>query len=127
MLGDLPTERLALLEMVKNHYRLFLLSNTNAIHLPECKRIIRREHGLRDLSSFFEKEYYSHLLGMRKPEKRIFDHVIDENQLTREETLFVDDSPQHIEGGNNAGIRSVLLDPGKTLPDLFDARGKWKG
>lgn len=127
MLGDLPPERIALLRKVKGRYRLFLLSNTNAVHLPACKRIIKKEHGLEGLSSIFEKEYYSHLLGMRKPEQMVFDHVINENQLNREETLFVDDSSQHVEGGNRAGIRSVLLEPDKTLLDLFDSKGVWIG
>jgi len=127
MLGDLPYERLSLLRKIKNRYRLFLLSNTNAVHLPFFKQIIKEKYGLENLSSIFEKEYYSHLIGMRKPEERVFDHVISENQLHKEETLFVDDSSQHVEGGNRAGIPSVLLEPDKTLLDLFDSKGVWIG
>jgi putative hydrolase of the HAD superfamily len=127
MLGDLPYERISLLRKIKNRYRLFLLSNTNAVHLPFFNQIIKEKYGLENLSSIFEKEYYSHLIGMRKPEQRVFDHVINENQLHREETLFVDDSSQHVEGGNRVGIPSVLLEPDKTLLDLFDSKGVWIG
>jgi putative hydrolase of the HAD superfamily len=62
------------------------------------------------LHSFFEKVYYSNVLGIRKPKTEGFLQILNENNLLAEETIFIDDSPQHIVGAKNAGITSFYLD-----------------
>jgi putative hydrolase of the HAD superfamily len=47
---------------------------------------------------------------MRKPNREIFDFVIQENKLNPQKTLFIDDSPQHIEGALKTGLNSYYLD-----------------
>jgi putative hydrolase of the HAD superfamily len=126
MLGNLPWERLDLLRRIKLYYRLFLLSNTNTIHFAAWQTIVKKECGFEGLSDIFEKEYYSHQLGMRKPEIEIFDHVLKENGLDKRATLFIDDSLQHIKGAANAGIKTVWLTSDKILLDLFDKDGHLK-
>lgn len=119
MLLDLPPQRLELLEKLKEKYRLFLLSNTNAIHITAYSAYLRQTFGFADLSHIFEKEYYSYLVGKRKPEREIFEMVLDENNLRAEETLFIDDSVQHIEGAQLAGINAYHLQPPRTILDIF--------
>ena len=119
MLLDLPTERLTLLSKLKGNRRTFLLSNTNQIHVRSFEKTIKDVHGINDLSSLFEQTYYSCEVGMRKPEERIFQMVFDRHGLDPKETLFIDDSYQHIEGARKAGLNAYHLSSGETILDLF--------
>jgi HAD superfamily hydrolase (TIGR01509 family) len=115
MILDLPYRRLEMLKSLKNKHRLFLLSNTNEIHIKAVSDILQKAYGFSDLSAFFEKEYYSHKLGIRKPDKEIFQFVLDENGLIPSETLFIDDSPQHVESASSLGLGTYLLKKGEEV------------
>lgn len=119
MLLDFPKHRLELLEKLKPNYRLFLLSNTNETHVLEFEKSLFQSHGHQNLEPFFEKIYYSCRMNMRKPDTTIFDFVLKENNLLAEETLFIDDSPQHIEGALKTGIKAVLLSKDKEAESLL--------
>lgn len=121
MLLDFPKYRLEHLSRLKNNYRLFLLSNTNETHIQTFEKDLFKQHGYQNLEPFFEKVYYSCRIGMRKPDIEIFDLVLSENNLVPTETLFIDDSPQHVEGANNAGIQSYLLEKNKEFSDLLNS------
>lgn len=114
MIIRLPQERVDLLRKLKKHSRLFLLSNTNEIHEKEFLQTITTAFGKNILPELFEKVYYSHHSGMRKPDVEIFKLILQENKLLAEETLFIDDSPQHVEGAMRAGLQAMLLDHSKT-------------
>lgn len=120
MLLDFPKQRLNLLKAMKGRYRTFLLSNTNVIHVEAFEADLLNSHGIDNFSSFFEKAYYSCNMGMRKPDREIFDFVLKENRLDPSETLFIDDSPQHIEGAKEAGIQTIQLGKGEELADLLN-------
>jgi putative hydrolase of the HAD superfamily len=77
--------------------------------------IIDRDYGIRRFEALFEKTYYSCDIGMRKPDAEIFWHVLRENRLECNETLFIDDSPQHIEGARAIGLAAFHLDRGLQL------------
>lgn len=119
MLLDLPKERLDLLEELGKEYRLFLLSNTNEIHIPEYNKILEKAFGFKDLGHLFEKQYYSFEIGLRKPDKEIFEYVLSDNDLIARETLFIDDSKQHIHGAEAAGVKAYWLKPGESILDVF--------
>lgn len=119
MLLDFPLRRLELLKSLKTKYRLFLLSNTNETHVTEFEKQLHRIHGYKNLEPFFEKVYYSCLINMRKPDVEIFEFVLRENKLEPEETLFIDDSPQHIEGALQTGIKAHFLAKGKEFETLL--------
>lgn len=118
MLLDLPSERLELLKELSNTRRIFLLSNTNEIHYDAYSEMLREKFGLKDLSELFEAAYFSHQIGMRKPDLETFNHLIQENGLDPKKTLFIDDSIQNIEGAKAAGISSYHLNNGDII-DLF--------
>ena len=109
MLLDFPKKRLETLQALSQQYRLFLLSNTNAIHYEAYTKTLRDTFGINNLSSFFEKEYYSHEIGVRKPHAEAFRLILSEQNIKAEETLFVDDSKQHIEGAERQGLKTYLL------------------
>ena len=119
MLLDLPIERLELLHKLKNDHSLFLLSNTNEIHFNSFTSYFAKAHGRKDLSHIFINEYFSHKVGMRKPDAEIFKYVLKENGLDPAQTLFIDDSVQHIEGARKIGVNARWLEKGESILDLF--------
>lgn len=123
MLLDFPKHRLELLNSLKDKYRIFLLSNTNEAHIETFELDLHKQHGYKNLEPFFEKVYYSCRIGMRKPDTEIFDYVLNQNNLIAQETLFIDDSPQHIEGALKTGINAKLLHKHREVADLLSEIG----
>ena len=119
MLLDFPKHRLELLSKLKPNYRLFLLSNTNESHVLEFEKTLVASHGYQNLEPFFEKVYYSCRMNQRKPNADIFESVLNENNLIAEETLFIDDSPQHVEGALTLGVKAMLLEKNNEVEDLL--------
>ncbi len=115
MLLDFPIRRLQLLQQVRLHYDIVLLSNTNEIHEAAFNKILQDAHGHPSIGLFFDRVYFSHKLGLRKPMPEIFQLVLDENGFKAEHTLFIDDSPQHIEGAKKLGIKTIYLEKGMTI------------
>ncbi|MBK9190224.1 MAG: HAD family phosphatase [Crocinitomicaceae bacterium] len=118
MLLDLPKHRVTFLEKIAKQKRIFLFSNTNEIHFDAFRKKIAGDFGTPDLlESLMEKTYYSHLAGRRKPNVDAFQLVIDNHKLNPAETLFIDDSIQHIEGAKKLGIQTIHL-TGTDISDL---------
>ncbi|HIA10797.1 MAG TPA: HAD family phosphatase [Flavobacteriales bacterium] len=124
MLQNLPMDRVELLEYVATRYRLFLLSNTNELHFNEVKNTIELYCGLDRWEEIFEKTYYSHLLGMRKPNADIYKLVLEQNDLDASETMFIDDLQQHLDGANSVGISTQLVDEEKSIAEIFSRDGR---
>ena len=118
LLLDFPPERIQLLKELRKKYRLFLFSNTNALHLAALQQIWTNTFGGGSLDQYFEKTYYSHLLGMRKPDRESFEFILKENELNGQETLFVDDAIVNVEGAELAGLKGLFLRPGISLLDF---------
>ena len=118
MLLDLPENRINLLKKLCKYHSIFLLSNTNAIHISEFKRFLGKKK-YNEFCSLFNKIYYSHKIGVRKPEARAFQIILDENKLTADQVLFIDDSSQHIEGAKKLGIKTHHLKDGEEITNLF--------
>ncbi|RNI28136.1 HAD family phosphatase [Rufibacter immobilis] len=119
MLLDIPAERIELLRALKKHYRLYLLSNTNAIHMVAFNKIVSDSYGIPSLDELFDKPYYSHLVRKRKPGAEVFEHILAENRLKAEETLFIDDSIQHIVGAQQVGLQTIHLAPPLTINQVL--------
>lgn len=119
MLLNFPPERIELLKTLSKKYRIFLLSNTNAIHIAAFYDYMRKTNQLDTFLTVFEKIYYSHEIKMRKPNTEIFEFVLNENNLVSQETLFIDDSKEHTEGAKQTGINTIWLQKPKTVLDVF--------
>lgn len=109
ILLDLPENRVDLLYRLKQKYPLFLLSNTNEIHIKAFEEEMMREYGHHVFEDVFTAYYYSSRIGKRKPHKEAFLHVIRETGMSAENGVFIDDSPQHIEGAKQVGLQAHLL------------------
>jgi glucose-1-phosphatase len=118
LLLDFPRQRIELLKKLRDRYRLFLFSNTNALHLAALQQTYRDTFGDGELDDHFERAYYSHLMGMRKPDTAPYKQIVDENRLVAEETLFVDDALINVEGAEAAGLKGLYLKPGMAITDL---------
>ena len=119
MLLDLPAPRIDLLKKLKKKYRLFLLSNTNEIHIKCFRKIIDSSYGENIFDAIFENQYYSSEIGMRKPNPECFQYVLEKNGMEPSETLFIDDSIQHVEGARKLKINAYHLMPGEDITRLF--------
>ena len=110
MLGTIPQKRIELIHRLKERYRVLLLSNTNAIHVPAFEAIIARENGIIDFKSLFHGAYYSCEIGLRKPDASSFLYVLDRHGAEAGRTLFIDDSIQHVTGARQAGLKAEHLE-----------------
>ena len=118
LLISFPPERIELLRELKTRYRLFLLSNTNAIHVAAFQKIYQDAFQNGTLDELFEKVYYSHKIQLRKPNKEIYEHVLKDKNLKPEETLFIDDALVNVEAARHTGMQAIHLTPGTTILDL---------
>ena len=118
MLLDLPEERLQLIKKLKDNHNIYLLSNTNAIHINAFKEQLGDKKWLA-FCELFDKIYLSHELGLRKPDIQIFEYILKEQKLKAEEVFFIDDSPQHIAGAKKLGIHSHHLLDNEDVITLF--------
>ena len=124
LLVKFPEERITYLKKLRSKYRLFLLSNTNGIHLTEFQDLFRRSFQNGSLDDLFEKTYYSHIEGMRKPDIKFYEFVMKENNLKPEETLFIDDAEVNVDAARKTGMKAIHLKPGETILDFENVLAK---
>ncbi len=118
MLLDFRTNSLNYVSSLKGRYNLFLLSNTNSIHLRAFEKIFAEATGQLSLDVYFTKSYYSNIIQKRKPYKETYHFVLQDAGLTASETLFIDDSVNNIEAAKETGILTHLLLPTEKIEDL---------
>lgn len=122
VLGDFPLERLEFLQSLKGKYRLFLLTNTDMIHIEHFEH----KEGMsftRDFYNCFEKVYYSYELGMRKPNVEVFKRLILKHELNPKRTLFVDDRKDNTDAAASLGIEVWNLKVGEEdVTELFSKK-----
>ena len=108
MLLDFPRHRFDLLKSLKSKYKLFLVSNTNEIHFNAFNEIFENTFS-NNFSDMFDKDYYSHIMRLRKPNSDIFEHILEKQSLKREETLFIDDTQEHVDAARKLALPALLL------------------
>ncbi len=106
LLGDFIPETIEAVQKLKSNYRLFLLSNTNNLHFDVYSSKFLQEFGF-DMCELFEQCYFSHKIGLRKPDLAIFHKVLNENNLVARETLFLDDMTYNREAAEQLFIQTL--------------------
>ena len=119
LLIGLPKENIQLLQALSKKYQLFLLSNTNSIHIKQLNKLLYKDYNLKSLDPLFDKIYLSHQIGMRKPNRETFKWVLKDAKILANETLFIDDSIQHINNAKKVGIQTQLWGSNKSLNKFF--------
>lgn len=114
VLLDFPKRRLNFLKQLaeEKKYRLFLLSNTNDLHI-KCVQSTVGDDFYNQFKDCFEQFYLSHEIHFRKPNADIYEFVLSENELIAEETLFVDDTKENTDSALELGIHVWNLNPEK--------------
>ena len=110
MLGPIKAERFGMLERLKSKYNLYIFSNTNSTHIAWVDRYLKRTYNssIPDFEKkYFIKAYYSHIIRARKPHVDGFLWILDDADLVAEETLFIDDKSENIEGAKLAGMQGL--------------------
>jgi glucose-1-phosphatase len=112
LLLDVPRENIELLLQLRQSHRVYLLSNTNELHITDFVGRFEREHGATygSWSSLFHKDYYSHQVGLRKPDAAVFQHVLEAEGLQGKRTLFIDDNWHNVLGARSAGLEAAWID-----------------
>ncbi len=115
LLGWQPNKLEFLMEL-KTKYNLFLLSNTNEIHIEWVHRDLVKNHSITHFEkTYFDKVYYSHMIGLRKPNKEIFQYVLQDAHISSEETLFIDDLLENVMSAVSMGFQAYHHNPNDDL------------
>src|SRR5690606_8015304 len=119
MLLDVPARRLDLLVQLRLHYKTFLRSNTNETHVEAFERELYRQHAAKNYTDYLKGINYSWRLGISQPDEEIFHTLLKKPRLAPSETIFIDDTEQHVRGAGRCGIKSYLLPKNMEVGDLL--------
>jgi len=109
LLIDFPPERISRVQELAKKYKTYLLSNTNPIHAKHFNEELKRHFGIESMDHLLDKAWYSHNLGFRKPDERIFHRVLKASRLEAGETLFLDDSEINVRVAESVGMHAVHI------------------
>lgn len=118
ILIDVPAPRVDFLLKLKEKYNLFLFSNTNQFNYECFTAHLHQKYGFDFFGTIFKAAYFSHILHIRKPKTEGFQKILQEQKLNPAETLFIDDSPQHVEGALRCGLNAYHLKDGERIESL---------
>jgi glucose-1-phosphatase len=114
-----PSQKFELIKRLRSDYQVLALSNINELHAGAIDIAVQQHFGAADMKSFFHQAYYSHEVGLRKPEKEIYELVLSERSLNPAQTLFIDDKLENTEAAAALGIRVHHLADRDSLLGLF--------
>ena len=121
MLLDLPEERLGMLKKLRAKYKVYLLSNTNSIHIDFVNKYLEDKYPSLDFErDCFDKVYYSFRMSDRKPNPSIYKTLLNQEGLQAEEAIFIDDNEKNIVAARELGIKTILHQPQDEIVDLID-------
>ena len=118
MVKTVPEEKLRLLAELREHYSLYLLSNTNELHWEHASSRVFR-YGNLERDDFFKGVFLSHLMHLAKPDTEIFRTALREANLDPEETLFIDDSLVNCKAAASVHIQTAHYIPGTDLKSVL--------
>lgn len=122
-LVGVPHERLQLILKAKEHYHIYLLSNTNYIHWHQAKKDYFSYDGHKP-EDFFEKIFLSCDMGMEKPDHAIFKAVVNGIGSDASSIMFFDDSEKNCEAARQCGLQSVIAPQHGEWMKYFDEEGR---
>jgi riboflavin kinase/FMN adenylyltransferase len=109
-----PLNKIRMVHELAKTYRVFLLSNTNPIHIRKLQEFDDAGYPVNEC---FEKLYLSYEVGMSKPGRGIFEYLLKDAGLVPEETLLVDDAPANCKTAAELGMRTYQPEPFEDFVD----------
>ena len=119
MLLEIPREKLELILDLRGKYMVYLLSNTNSIHWDFVCKNAFNYRGFR-VNDYFEETFLSYEMHLAKPDKAIYEKVLQDANLLAEETLFIDDSEANCKAAEEVGIHAHHYHIGDDLSKVFE-------
>ena len=119
LLLGVPKKRLDFIENLKLKYPVYLLSNTNNIHIEQCKSYFKNTFGIANFELLFNETFLSYKMGLWKPDYKIYDAVINKIDLSPQEILFVDDNQDNIDAAADMGIQCIKINPPECFTDTL--------
>ena len=119
MLLEIPREKLELILDLRGKYMVYLLSNTNSIHWDYVCKNAFNYRGFR-VNDYFEETFLSYEMHLAKPDKAIYEKVLQDANLLAEETLFIDDSEANCKAAEEVGIHAHHYHIGDDLSKVFE-------
>ena len=118
MLGEFPNRKIEILLELKDLMPIYLLSNTNEIHMAKVYEEWNKVSNI-PMDQIFTEVFLSYEIGKRKPDVSTFNWVCEKLQIEPSKTLFLEDSPQNIEGAKNAGLQTFYYQNAADFYALF--------
>ena len=122
MLLHIPPNRIELLRYLNTKFPVFLLSNTNNIHIQWCNNYLYEHFRIKSVKDLFKKAYFSYEIGMWKPDEVIYDYIINDTKFEANQFLFFDDNEANIIGAKNVGLQTIQVTPEYGILDFFKER-----
>lgn len=119
MLLNFPSLRVDMVRLLSDRYRVFLLSNTNEIHVNSFEQQFESRYGF-PMQNLFEKVFYSNEIGYRKPDAEAFLHVLNQAGLNSSETVMVDDRLDNCQGAEAVGMSYINVPENTGLEAIVD-------
>ncbi len=120
LLLDIPSERLFLLEQLSKRYPIYLLSNTNLVHIEHIFSNLEKEYGYNPIKMSFDQLYLSYEIGFVKPQTQIYEYLLNDAHLRPSECLFFDDLQENLDGASSLGINTQLITKEYGVLDFFE-------
>ncbi len=114
VIQTIPAYKLELLRTLRQHFPVYMVSNTNITHIEYTRQHLFREGGS-NIDDYFDKLYLSYELGASKPDMEFYRKVIDDAKANPAESLFIDDKEENIEGARKAGFQVCRVTPDENL------------
>jgi glucose-1-phosphatase len=108
LLEELLPERLRLIQALGERYNIYLLSNTNNIHLTEIDRRCRQLIGL-PYASLFKQLFLSFEINLMKPNIALYEHVLAVSGMVPAESVFLDDVAENLEPARQLGMHTIQV------------------
>lgn len=116
---DIPAESIDLLLRLKKNYSVFILSNTNELHIEFINKQLLKKFQYADLNMLVNKAFYSHELKDRKPHKSIYKTVLNKENLQASESVFLDDLKENVLAASACGLHTIHVKDFKNTESLL--------
>ena len=120
MLLEIPQAKINLLQNLKQSHQVMIMSNTNSIHQRCFDSMVAGQTGGKSMADLVHHAYYSHVMGLRKPQTEVFSQIIREHKLDPSRTLFLDDRAENVEAARQTGINGIVISHPDRVMDIFN-------
>ena len=122
LIGEIPQERFEMLKMLRKDFDIALLSNINRMHELHINKYLIKQLGIEDFESqYFDHIFYSHKLGMRKPDRDLYEYVVDQTKHAPEDILFIDDMKVNIETAKEHKWNAIQHNPKTEISEKIES------